>query len=145
MEEKLRTAGATAAVATEREENRKLAVYGGLTGSIIVVDQITKVAAQQNLPPYDPVPVLGEFFRLTFIYNPGAAFGLHVGPMSRYIFLGLTVACVTVLYFWFRTTPPADKLKVRLSGLSSSWRKLGFAWTATSRNGSGCRGRGSSS
>jgi signal peptidase II len=58
------------------------------------------------------VPVLGDFFRLTYIYNPGAAFGLHVGPLSRYVFLALTVACVVILAAWFRSTPPDDRLRL---------------------------------
>jgi signal peptidase II len=79
---------------------------------IIAVDQLTKHLAQQMLPPYQPVPVLGDFFRLTYIYNPGAAFGLHVGPFSRYLFLVLTVVCVVVLFVWFRGTPAADRLRL---------------------------------
>jgi signal peptidase II len=134
MEEKLQMTSAPAVV-SEREETRKLAIYGALTGSIILADQITKLAAQQNLPPYDPVPVLGEFFRLTFIYNPGAAFGLHVGPMSRYIFLGLTVACVVVLYFWFRTTPPADKLRLVAISLVTAGALGNFIDRVRSSNG----------
>jgi signal peptidase II len=56
--------------------------------------------------------VIGDFFRLTYIYNPGAAFGLHVGPMSRYVFLVLTVVCVVVLFVWFRATPVSDRLRL---------------------------------
>ena len=93
-------------------EARKAMLYGGITASIIAMDQITKFIVQQTLPPYQPVPVLGDFFRLTYIYNPGAAFGLHVGAMSRYIFLGLTVACVIVLLAWFRSTPMADRMRL---------------------------------
>ncbi|MEX0912804.1 MAG: signal peptidase II [Gemmatimonadota bacterium] len=93
-------------------ENRKIAVYGGITAAIVALDQVTKFIVQQTLPPYDPIPVLGDFFRLTYIYNPGAAFGLHVGPLSRYIFLGLTVACVVVLVGWFRATPIEDRLRL---------------------------------
>lgn len=86
--------------------------YAGLAVGIVALDQITKIIVQQTLPLYRPVPVLGEFFRLTYIYNPGAAFGLHVGPLSRYIFLGLTVACVVVLLVWFRSTPADDTLRL---------------------------------
>ncbi|MEX2583136.1 MAG: signal peptidase II [Gemmatimonadota bacterium] len=101
-----------AAADAELDDGRKALIYGGVTGVIIALDQITKYVVQQTLPPYQPLPVLGDFFRLTFIYNPGAAFGLHVGPLSRYIFLGLTVACVIVLFVWFRTTPSSDRLRL---------------------------------
>ncbi len=94
------------------DERRKTVVYGGMAVAIIVVDQITKLVAQQMLPPYQPVPVFGDFFRLTYIYNPGAAFGLHIGPASRYIFLALTVVCVGVLLSWFRSTPSSDRLRL---------------------------------
>jgi signal peptidase II len=93
-------------------EGGKALTYGGLTLAIIAVDQVTKYFARQLLPPYEPVPVLGDFFRLTYIYNPGAAFGLHLGPASRYIFLGLTVICVAVLIGWFRATPATDRLRL---------------------------------
>jgi signal peptidase II len=95
-----------------REESRKAILYGGITGVTIAADQLTKYIAQQTLPPYQPVPVLGDVFRLTYIYNPGAAFGLHVGPMSRYIFLALTIVCVVVLLVWFRSTPSSDRLRL---------------------------------
>ncbi|HUE95100.1 MAG TPA: signal peptidase II, partial [Longimicrobiaceae bacterium] len=91
---------------------RKALLYGGITGLIVGLDQLTKYIALQLLPPYQPVQVLGDFFRLTFIYNPGAAFGLHVGALSRYIFLTLTIACVIVLYVWFRATPVSDRLRL---------------------------------
>lgn len=97
---------------SELTDGRKAILYGGVTGLIVAADQITKYLAVQSLPPYQPVPVFGDFVRLTFIYNPGAAFGLHVGSLSRYIFLALTVACVIVLYVWFRATPVTDRLRL---------------------------------
>ena len=101
-----------AGVRTIAREESKTAVYAGLSAAIVVLDQVTKVLVQQTLPLYQPVPVLGDFFRLTYIYNPGAAFGLQVGPLSRYIFLILTVVCVAVLIAWFRGTPSSDVLRL---------------------------------
>jgi signal peptidase II len=93
-------------------ESRKTLLYGGMTAGIITLDQVTKVIVQQVLLPYQPVQVLGDYFRLTYIYNPGAAFGLHVGPFSRYVFLALTIACVIILAAWFRSTPVSDRLRL---------------------------------
>jgi signal peptidase II len=91
---------------------RKAGLYGAALAFIVVLDQVTKYIAQQTLPPYQPVPVLGDFFRLTYIYNPGAAFGLHVGELSRWVFLGLTVVALVVLALWFRATPAHDRLRL---------------------------------
>jgi signal peptidase II len=90
----------------------KAGLYGSALAFIVVLDQVTKYVAQQTLPPYEPVPVLGDFFRLTYIYNPGAAFGLHVGELSRWVFLGLTVVALVVLALWFRATPAHDRLRL---------------------------------
>ena len=96
----------------EIADERKAATYGGIVAAVVALDQLTKFVASRTLPPYEPVPVIGEYFRLTYIYNPGAAFGLHVGPFSRYVFLALTVVCVVVLYMWFRSTPATDRLRL---------------------------------
>jgi len=90
----------------------KLGLYLGAVGTIVLVDLVTKVMAQRMLPPYRPVPVLGDFFRLTYIYNPGAAFGLHLGDASRYIFLVLALIAVVVLFLMYRATPLQDRLRL---------------------------------
>lgn len=91
---------------------RRNAPYIALIAAIVGVDIVTKVIAQRTLPPYEPVPVLGDLFRLTYIYNPGAAFGLHMGEYSRYIFLVLTVMVLSILWGWFRSTPGSDRLRL---------------------------------
>jgi len=90
----------------------KLGLYLGVVGVILIIDQVTKVMAQQTLPPYRPVPVIGDFFRLTYIYNPGAAFGLNVGDASRFVFLGLAMIAVVVLFLMYRATPIEDRLRL---------------------------------
>ena len=37
------------------------------------------------------VSVFGDWFQLRLVYNRGAAFGLHVGPYSRWVFFAVAV------------------------------------------------------
>jgi signal peptidase II len=90
----------------------KTALYVTVVGLVVVLDVITKLIAQATLRLYNPVPVWGDFFRLTYIYNPGAAFGLHLGSQSRFIFLGLSLIAVVVLFFMYRSTPASDRLRL---------------------------------
>lgn len=89
-------------------------LYVGVVGLVLALDVTTKMIVQQSLPLYRPVPVWGEFFRLTYIFNPGAAFGLSLGPSSRYIFMALTVAVVILLFVWYKQADLEDWLR-RLS------------------------------
>ena len=45
----------------------------------IVVDQVSKFVAVENLEPGIATPLIGEWFQLRLVYNPGAAFGLGTG------------------------------------------------------------------
>ena len=90
----------------------KAVLYGSLVAGVVALDQLTKYVVQQTLVLYHPVPVLGDVFRFTYIYNPGAAFGLHLGAYSRWIFLVLTVVAVVVLFVWYRNTPPTDRMRL---------------------------------
>jgi signal peptidase II len=86
----------------------------GTAAAIVVADQFTKYVAVDRLsPPYVPHPVLGEWFRLTLVYNKGAAFGLHLGPHSRWIFVALTIVAVTVMWRLYRSSPPDAHWRVR--------------------------------
>ena len=67
-------------------------MYWLLTVFVIVLDVITKALAVEHLMPrHVPHNVIGDFVRFTLAYNPGAAFGLHLGPASRWIFAALSV------------------------------------------------------
>jgi signal peptidase II len=86
----------------------------GTAAGIVVVDQFTKFIAVDRLTPaYVPHPVLGEWFRLTLVFNKGAAFGLHLGPWSRWIFIALTIVAVGVMWRLYRTSEPGAHWRVR--------------------------------
>lgn len=95
----------------------KRARYAAIVGGVLAVDIVTKVIVQNTLQEYRPVPVLGEFFRLTYIFNPGAAFGLHLGDASRWIFMGLALLAVVVLGIFYRNTPAHDRWRLNAIAL----------------------------
>ena len=57
---------------------------GGPAALVLLGDWLTKTGAEQLLRVRQPVPVAGEFFRLTLGYNRGVAFGLFAadGPWT---------------------------------------------------------------
>ena len=97
---------------SDEAEGNKALLYGVLVGGVVGFDVLTKYIVQQTLVLYSPVPVFGDYVRLTYIFNPGAAFGLHLGAYSRYIFLTLTVVAVVMLFLWYRATPETDRLRL---------------------------------
>ena len=84
-----------------------------IAGAVFVTDQITKLIAVDRLAPvYVPREVIGDALRLTLVYNPGAAFGLHFGTYSRQIFTVLTLGALVLLYRLYRDTYPESLSRV---------------------------------
>jgi signal peptidase II len=94
------------------EARKKTTLYLTLVVAWILLDQATKILVQRTLRLYSPVPVLGDFFRLTYIYNPGAAFGLHLGTWSRIAFSVLPVVAAAALFSMYRATPWSDRMRL---------------------------------
>ncbi|MBM4188703.1 MAG: signal peptidase II [Gemmatimonadetes bacterium] len=69
-------------------------VFWPLAIAWVTLDYLTKRLAERELVPVPPVEVIGDWLRLRLVYNPGAAFGLHLGPYSRWIFLVIATAAV---------------------------------------------------
>jgi signal peptidase II len=64
--------------------------------------------------------VIGDAVRLTLVYNPGAAFGIHVGGYSRVVFSVLTIAALGILWRLFRGTRVGDHRRVLALALVSA-------------------------
>src|SRR5215217_7082240 len=67
-------------------------LLASLTGTVIVLDQITKLYIMQTMRLHESIPIVPNLFSLTYIRNPGAAFGLLAGSSNafRMVFFGLT-------------------------------------------------------
>ena len=85
---------------------------------VTMTDVVTKNLAERALTPQRvPHDVFGEFLRFTLVYNPGAAFGLHLGDQSRMIFTTLTVVALIILARLYRATAAGDIPRTMALGL----------------------------
>src|SRR5438309_1720926 len=81
-------------------------------------DLITKIAAANSLiPQHIPHEVFGNGVRLTLVHNPGAAFGLHLGQYSRWIFMALTAGALYILGRLYQATRENETLRTVAIGL----------------------------
>ena len=89
------------------------ALFWPVMALVTVSDFITKKLAVDALVERAmPRNVAGEWFRLALVRNPGAAFGLNVGPSSRFIFMGLTILALIILARLYRSTRAGDASRV---------------------------------
>jgi signal peptidase II len=84
-------------------------IFWPVVVTVVLSDIVTKWIAVRDLWPRGvPREVFGDVVRLTLVYNRGAAFGLHLGDYSRWIFLVLTVVALIILAQLYRATPARD-------------------------------------
>ena len=89
--------------------------------AVTAIDAVTKAVAVRALVPQRvPHEVLGTALRFTLVYNPGAAFGLDLGPLSRWIFTALTVVALGILVRLYRATSPGDRARTLAVALVSA-------------------------
>lgn len=85
---------------------------------LIVLDQITKYQVMQRMRLHESIPVIQDVFSLTYIRNPGAAFGMLASTSSsfRLIFFGATslfaLILLSTIYFRLRADDWAGQVSV---------------------------------
>ncbi len=85
---------------------------------VTLVDVTTKYLAHTRMALHQVErEIFGGALRLTLVYNPGAAFGFHLGPWSRGIFLALTVFALVVLGRLYQATARRDWPRALALGL----------------------------
>jgi signal peptidase II len=90
----------------------KSQIFWPLFASVLALDVLTKALAVAYLSPqYVPHEVLGNVVRLTLAYNPGASFGIGVGPYSRGVFILLALVAVVILVRLYRGTDNTDRAR----------------------------------
>ncbi len=72
-----------------------------LSGLVVALDQITKLAVVKAMNLYESIPV-APFFNLTYVHNTGAAFSFlsDAGGWQRWLFAILAASISVVLVIW---------------------------------------------
>jgi len=95
---------------------RKLWWFYLIALAVFLADQVSKKWIEQNLGPGDKIEVLGNFFVITFIKNPGAAFGIL--KEQTVFFLIVTVIVVSGIVWYmhraYRTSGPLPPVGLAL-------------------------------
>jgi len=85
-------------------------------GVVVVCDQVTKLFVDTAMLPHQSITVIENYVHITYIRNPGGAFGLLARTgrgFVRPLLLGLSLAAVLILTLIYRATP-RDRLLSRI-------------------------------
>ncbi len=80
---------------------------------VIILDQLTKLLADNLLGFHQPVAII-PMFNLTLMYNTGAAFSFlsNAGGWQRWFFIVLSIVISVVLVFWLLKLTTQQKLQM---------------------------------
>ncbi len=77
---------------------------------VIALDYLTKQWALLYLKKIGSIPIIKDFFHLTFVYNPGGAFGIF--PNKKLLFIGVSILTIAIVLYYEKIT---DSIWVKLS------------------------------
>jgi len=84
-----------------------------VVGSVLLLDQGTKLHVHHTFMLHESRPVIAGVFHLTYVRNPGAAFGLFArqhANFRRAFFPVVTGVAVLALLWYFSRIPPEHSL-----------------------------------
>src|SRR5919106_3886488 len=86
-------------------------------GVVVLCDQVTKLYVDTVMWPHQSIIVIENYFDITYVRNPGGAFGLFAQAnrgIVRPLLLGLSAVAAVIIILMYRSTP-ADRRSVRLA------------------------------
>jgi len=86
--------------------------------TLLGLDQVTKYLTKTNFSLGESIQIIGDFFRLTYVENPGMAFGLRIENTT--IFLGLSlIAAALVFYYLYKLRNEVWQLQFAIAMIAS--------------------------
>jgi len=83
-------------------------------GLVVLLDQVTKLAVRRRILPGQSIPVWPGVFHLSYVQNPGAAFGILKYQTGLFIAVTAVVATAIIIYAR-RLGPGAGWLRLALA------------------------------
>jgi len=81
--------------------------------TVVALDQVTKFWVAGRMQLFESFPVVPGYFHITYVRNPGAAFGLFAeahGVLRMSLLIGVSLLAVGLLTVFFLRSPHADRL-----------------------------------
>ncbi len=78
---------------------------------MVFADQISKTVVRNTMSLYESIPVIPEFFHLTYVSNDGMAFGINF-PLGIYVFSAISIL-FTGFLFWYLWSIKDDEILIR--------------------------------
>lgn len=75
--------------------NREKILFAG----VLALDQITKAVVMRSMVPGESIPILQNIFHLTYVLNPGAAFGILSNQRMFLLITGAALILVTAYFY----------------------------------------------
>lgn len=72
------------------------------TGLVIIADQISKYLIRSQMEVFESIPVIQNFFHITYVTNNGMAFGINF-PGGFFIFTGASMLMTLILFYYLWT------------------------------------------
>jgi len=81
---------------------------------VVVLDQVTKALVLARMELHQSIPVVQDYFALTYVRNTGAAFGILAGRFAGFRVPALLAVSLLALFvlLWFVRTIPAERRAV---------------------------------
>ena len=86
--------------------------------SVVALDQFFKAKVMSSMIPGESIPIISDFFHITYVLNPGAAFGIL--PNQRIFFLLIGALLLGLAAYFYPKLKKTDRiLKFGASALVS--------------------------
>ncbi len=89
-----------------------------IVASLVVVDQLSKYIVKSTMYLGQSISVIGDFFRLTYVENPGMAMGIRFSNQT--VFFGFSIiAAILVFYYLYKIRNEGWILQLALSFITA--------------------------